>query len=142
MDDGIAHSATAVAGAVTPSSGSSQPFTRRQVMILRVMLAVMVLTLLGGGATVVAALVWKMGQTPAGPNASSAAAIKSLAAAQPGLMYSDASIPAGAKLIGTHLAGDDIVLIYDDSGGTTLARFDIKSWKLTGLARLSAGQAP
>jgi hypothetical protein len=138
MDDGIAHSASSVAGAIPPVAGPAQPFTHRQVMILRAMLAVMALTLIGGGGLVVTALVWKLRQAPAAQPVQSVASLRALAAAQPGVMFSDAAILAGAKLVSSHLSGDEIVLIYEDAGGTTLARFDHKNWKFTGLARLSA----
>jgi Family of unknown function (DUF6476) len=123
----------------------ASPFTPRQINILRLMVGIMGLTLVGGLALVVFALVWRLNKLPAASQAianagATLADVRKFAAATPELRYGEARLPKGAKVVASHMQGDQLVLVLEDSAGSSVVAFDTKLWKMTGLARLDASQ--
>ncbi len=129
MDDGLPQ----------PHGAVAQAFTPRQVMILRGMLAIMALTFAGGLALVGVAIFMRGSSVPPTP---AAVDVRALASGQAGVSFAEGRLPAGAKLVSSHVSGNDLVLVYEDAGGTLLARFNSQSWQLTGIARLAQSTSP
>jgi hypothetical protein len=135
IPDAPAASAQSKDGQPTEGQAAPSPFTARQVAILRAMMAIMAVTFVGGFALIGYAIIARAGRVPPPTAVPGVAALQALAS-QPGVAWSAGRLPAGARLVSSHVAGADLVLVYEDAGGTTLARFDVRTWTLTGLARL------
>jgi hypothetical protein len=139
IPDAPAASAQSKDGQSAEGQTAPSPFTARQVAILRAMMAIMAITFIGGFALIGYAIFVRAGRVPPPPAVPDAATVQALAS-QPGVAWSAGRLPAGARLVSSHVTsyatGAALVLVYEDAGGTTLARFDVSTWKLTGLARL------
>lgn len=121
--------------------GRDESFTPPQLRLLKLLVVVMGVILVFGFLALVAAIIWKSNQfassstTPA--TALSPAVLRTLYGAMPGVTYAEAALPDGTRLTASHLAGDRLVLVFEDAGGVGIAQVDIRSGKLIAFTRLN-----
>lgn len=119
------------------AQGGDESFTPPQLRLLKRLVAVMGFVLVFGFLALVMAIVWKSNRLADGrPVALSPEAVRAIYGATPSVAFAEAAIPAGARLSGSHLAGDRLILVYEDAGGTGIAQIDVRSGKLVAYTRL------